>query len=238
MNRLLLFALTALAFPALGTVVTLSTGASCEAEGFSYDGKTKNVTIKCKEASTPAPTPAPTPEPAPAPTPQPAPAPSPAPAPAPIGSVPAGCEGRTPPSYVARGPLEEAYSSHYLYGVLGVIYSYPLPKLSPGTQGSGYYTQADMPQTPTELGVEYSIAKCPGDMNYYKDLGVVVINGYSFYPCGGKFGTSASLNWAPVGSFYQCAVPDPGPWYLNVRYTKDCPLSDPGCPVVYTHGEY
>lgn len=59
-------------------VVTLSSGASCEVAGVSWDPATKNVAVKCKDASTPAPSPTPVP---PTPTPTPTPTPSPAPIP-------------------------------------------------------------------------------------------------------------------------------------------------------------
>ncbi len=125
-------------------------------------------------------------------------------------------------------------------GTQGTPYAYKLPS---SLQGHGFLQQADNPSTPTEMTVEWAIAKCPGDFDYYKtDIAKVPTGRGALYPaCGGVNGAvGAQYSWGPAAnpkSYQECRVPPGEQWYISVRYVNGCNIPD-GCVVSYYHNEY
>jgi hypothetical protein len=125
------------------------------------------------------------------------------------------------------GRLSQPNTSSVHSGFLGVTYSYHLPRKPNGLYGSGFLQLGPHPLTPSELTIEWSISKVPGDFNPTGAEGV----------CRGTNGVNAAAYyWSEVASFYQCKVDSATEWYLNVRYINNCA---PGvrCPVSYYHSE-
>jgi hypothetical protein len=154
---------------------------------------------------------------------------------------PAGCSGLTPTSNFTQftnfGP---AGQGTVLTGTLGVIYSWPLPKGSTGAQATLAtitHTQHTSSTSPSEVSVEWSISKCPGDFAYYKTPAASVTSRLKLYaPCGGTFGIeSGGLKYNTVGSMDTCKVPTTETWYVNFRFTSgtaNCPGGR--CDVTYS----
>jgi hypothetical protein len=149
-----------------------------------------------------------------------------------------------PPS--TAGSLGPQGTSLLHWGETGVVYSYDLPI---GPTG-GALQQSDHPQTPTEMDVEWTISKVPGDINYWLTLEASrASRGATTYPCGSR-GASAGtvVRWSLAGAGHECRVTTSERWYINVRYVpradgRGCvpTTEDPGrtrCPVSYFHTEY
>lgn len=152
----------------------------------------------------------------------------PAPTPAPPAS---GC----PATGAEIRDLANVGSSALHYGTLGTIYAYRMPQ---SALGYGFVTQADHPQTPTELTIEWAISKCPGDFAYYKTPAASRESGRggTFFPCGGVNGAAGgAYYWSPAdaGGYSECRVPRGEQWFLNVRYLNHCDAGGQGCPVSY-----
>ncbi len=154
--------------------------------------------------------------------------------------VPAGCDGSTPTNHEARPSLGPANTSLLHYGVVGRIYSYPLPWRPDGSP-YGNFQHADHPDTPTELTVEVAISRCPGDMTYYlTDAASVTCERdatatpVTSSPCGGINGTAGVVHWNTTGSSYECKISATDTWFLNLRYVDNCPAGV-SCPIAYYH---
>jgi hypothetical protein len=140
---------------------------------------------------------------------------------------PAGCPA-TPANVVVNSMAGQSVGQHVRDNPVGSIQSYPLPR----TRASGAaltdavigYTP-DTVWTPSSLGVEVSISKCPGDIAAYKALPPISNFGVSFYPCGKNGGGEGlSLNWTmgqTGGS--ACNVPAGEQWFINWRIVSGCP---------------
>lgn len=170
--------------------------------------------------STPTPTPPVTPTPSPTPTPTP---------------PPSGCGSPYTPF-----TLSNPNASAIHYGQVSTAYSTPLPRGPSGTYGYGFLQQGDNPGTPTEMTVEWSISKCPGDFSYYhsSEAAVQSPRGGTTFPCGGTNGAVGGTYYWTSGSpeYYQCRVDNTRTWYINVRYVNGCPIGVE-CPVSYYHSE-
>jgi hypothetical protein len=121
-----------------------------------------------------------------------------------------------------------------LYSGVGKIHSWPLPKRNGAQVPSGSVSSSTYPGTPSEMRIEWSISKCPGDVTYASlpeasfTLGTTVLK-----TCTKTSSVeSAGLRWSNVGSFYECQVtPATGDWYVNYRIVGGCASGI--CPVVY-----
>jgi hypothetical protein len=141
-------------------------------------------------------------------------------------------------AYLPHTALEGWGMPHWFWAQLGNVNTFPLPKeLVPGRPiTSGMISSTSTPSTNGDLTVEWSLSRCPGDMDWYKtDEASTVYNGITFRPCGGVFGIeSGGVTWSPDWGMWgaHCKVDPSETWYINLRYVAACPVGDL-CPIFY-----
>lgn len=150
-----------------------------------------------------------------------------------------GCDGITPTTnFVQHTDFGAAGQRLNLTAAAGVIHSWPLPRTAAGVQAtSALISHTMLPGTPQEVSLEWSISRCPGDVNYGKSAAAAYVStarggtGVTYYPCSKPNGIeSGGINYATTASAQYCAVPVPAAgatgWYVNLRLlsgTAACP---------------
>jgi hypothetical protein len=155
--------------------------------------------------------------------------------------VPAGCEALTPTTnYQAHTDFGPSGQGTRFSTAPGIIHSWPLPK-RPGVlfqvPAATIVHTADV-GTPTEVTLEWSISKCPGDTAYYKTTTAQVTQRQVVYtPCGGTFNVeSGGLKFNATGSADNCKVPATEQWYINLRIMPNGSVNCQGgtCKLIYS----
>jgi hypothetical protein len=140
---------------------------------------------------------------------------------------------------IQRATLGPWGSSQIHHGLGSTVYSYPLPKNPAGIHTTGYITHTSDPGSPSEMTIEWTISKCPGDITYASTAPVITGGRSSgtYFPCRAVSGVpSGGISWSVVGSAGACQVNNTENWYLNIRYISGCGVGQ-DCPLAYAHQE-
>lgn len=188
--------------PVMAATVTLQpSGAACVYLGATADAS-GSVVYNCMVHPNVPPTPIPTPPPPPPPP-------------------PAGCNPGAVRDPIPWGAGQAQSQMIQARSRSGEVFSYLLPPAFT-SYTSLNFTQGQQPAS-GRANTEYSVSKCPG-----------VIDKAPPDPCALRssgVGYNVMTIWTNTAHAGACNALDPGPWYINVRWTwpTGCPYGDGNC---------